>query len=168
MAVAFARTRQVALTLSPATAADVMVPNPVSLRADASIREALALLTDKGFGAAPVIDDAGRPVGVLSRGDLLIHEREHTHYIPNRPSFFYDEHVGHLPTGFEEEDVDPTSVRDVMTPAIFSVAPDTPITKVVREMVSLHVHRLFVVDDAGTLIGVISTMDLLKRLQPAE
>ena len=35
---------------------------------------------DRGFSAAPVIDAAGRPVGVLSRTDLLVHEREQTHH----------------------------------------------------------------------------------------
>ncbi len=38
--------------------------------------EAVLLLTDRGFSAAPVIDDAGRPVGVVSRTDLLVHDRE--------------------------------------------------------------------------------------------
>jgi CBS domain-containing protein len=59
---------------------ELMSPNPVSIRRDASIREALELLTDYGFGAAPVIDEAGRPVGVVSRTDVLIHEREYVHH----------------------------------------------------------------------------------------
>ena len=64
------------LTLTTATAADLMSPNPVSLRADATVREAIALFVERGFGAAPVIDHAGRPVGVVSRTDVLLHERE--------------------------------------------------------------------------------------------
>ena len=51
-----------------------------------------------------------------------------------------------------------------MTPAVFAVAPDTPVRRVVSDMIGLHVHRLFVVDDDGILVGVISTMDVLKRL----
>src|SRR5258708_6792863 len=68
------------LSLSQATAEELMSPNPVSLYQGASIQEAIVLLTDRGFGAAPVIDDAGRPVGVLSRGDILVHEREQGHH----------------------------------------------------------------------------------------
>src|SRR5262245_19873543 len=56
-------------------ARDMMSANPVSIHRDAGIREALELLTDRGFGAAPVIDEAGRPIGVVSRTDILIHER---------------------------------------------------------------------------------------------
>src|SRR5882672_8324363 len=79
------------LKLHAQTAADLMVPNPISLRADANIREALALLTDKGFSAAPVIDEAGRPIGVLSRGDLLVHDREKVDYLAPGASYFYEQ-----------------------------------------------------------------------------
>jgi hypothetical protein len=64
------------LTLRAETAADLLMPNPVSIPETALVQEAITLLTEKGFSAAPVIDEAGRPVGVLSRTDLLIHDRE--------------------------------------------------------------------------------------------
>ena len=73
-----------------------------------------------------------------------------------------------MPEDFEIEDVDDCTVGDLMTPAVFSVSPETPIDKVIAEMVALHVHRLFVVDASGTLVGVVSTMDILKRLRPTK
>jgi CBS domain-containing protein len=158
------------LRLHAPTAADLMAPNPISIRADANVREALVLLTDKGFSAAPVIDEAGRPVGVLSRGDLLIHDREKVDYLPPSATYFYEQDLhtrrGEPVEGFQVENVDQTTVRELMTPAIFSVTPDTPAAKVVREMLSLHVHRLFVVDDNGILVGVITAMDVLRHLRP--
>jgi CBS domain-containing protein len=48
---------------------------------------------------------------------------------------------------------------------VFSVAPDTPAAKVVSEMLALRVHRLFVVDGDGVLVGVISALDVMKRLR---
>lgn len=159
-----------ALRLHAGTAADLMAPNPISLRADANVHEALALLTDKGFSAAPVIDDAGRPIGVLSRSDLLVHDREKTDYVAPSPAYFYEQELhtrhGKPKPGFQIENVDQTTVRDLMTPAIFAVGPNTPAAKVVSDLIGLHVHRLFVVDGDGVLIGVISTMDILKRLRP--
>jgi CBS domain-containing protein len=158
------------LLLHAATAAELMVPNPISLRADANIREALVLLTDKGFSAAPVIDEAGRPVGVLSRGDLLVHDREKADYLAPGAAYFYEQDLhsrkGEPIEGFQVENVDQTRVRDLMTPAIFSVGPDTPASKVIRDMLALHVHRLFVVDDDGVLIGVVTAMDVLRHLRP--
>ena len=64
------------LTLCADTASDLMVPNPISLRAEANVAEAMLLFTEKGITAAPVIDDSERPIGVISRSDLLIHQCE--------------------------------------------------------------------------------------------
>lgn len=158
------------LRLHAATAADMMVANPISLRADANIHEALAMLTDKGFSAAPVIDDAGRPIGVLSRSDLLVHDREKGDYLSPSPAFFYEQELhtrdGKPKPGFQVENVDTTTVRDLMTPAVFAVAPATLAAKVVSDMVGLRVHRLFVVDEDGILIGVVSSLDVLKHMKP--
>ena len=158
------------LSLAAQTAAELMSLNPVSIREDASLREAVLLLHDRHFGAAPVIDEAGRAVGVISRADVLAHDRETVVYA--RPTPEYDPRdltlaTGeHLPDEFQVELVDSTQVREVMTPAIFGVRPSTPAAEVVEQMVTLDVHRLFVVDDDGVLVGVISTLDVLRHLRP--
>jgi CBS domain-containing protein len=153
------------------TAADLMMPNPISVREDASLREAVALLTDKGFSGAPVIDQAGRPVGVLSRTDVLIHEREKVEYVAPEPEYYHRGELTsrsgeRLASGFQVERVDTTLVRDVMTPVVFSVPPETPAEQVIEDMLELKVHRLFVVDRSGSLIGVISALDILRHLRP--
>jgi CBS domain-containing protein len=137
------------LSLWVDTAEDLMTPNPVSIRGDATIAEAMTLLTDRGFSAAPVIDEAGRPSGVLSRTDILVHEREQAD----------------LKSGAARAIQQSTRVRDVMTPVVFSVSPEASAQKVVQEMLSLKVHRLFVVDSDGVLSGVISAEDVLRHLR---
>jgi CBS domain-containing protein len=159
------------MTLDVENAAELMTPNPVSIRERATIKEALALLIDKGFSAAPVIDNAGRPTGVLSRSDLLVHDREQVEYLKPVPEYFDLEDLAtsageKLPSGFQVEKVDRTRVKELMTPVVFSVRPNTPVAKVVEELVTLKVHRLFVVDASGVLVGVISALDVLKHLRP--
>jgi len=161
------------LVLGAQAAGDLMTPNPVSIRDTATIREAVALLTDKGFSAAPVIDEAGRPVGVVSRGDILVHEREKVGVPGSVPDYYAGAELAaqaaELPRGQEPAArPDPTRVADLMTPAVFSVAPETPAAKVVEEMMALHIHRLFVVDHGGVLVGVISALDVLRHLQPEQ
>src|SRR5947208_1625550 len=105
-----------------------MRPNPVSVRDSATLPEVMDLFIEKGLGATPVINEAGSPVGVVSHSDLLIHHRQ----AARRP--------GSAELGLTS---DPTTVRDVMTPAVFSVTPDTPMAKVVEQMLALKVHHLF-------------------------
>ena len=133
------------LTLAAATAADLMTPNPVSIEAGAPIAAALALLTDRGLGAALVIDEAGRPLGVVTRDDILVHERERL-------------------AGVAAGAPDPSRVADVMTPTVFSVTPDTTARAVVEQLLGLKVQQLFVVDNAGAPIGTVSTFDVLRHL----
>jgi CBS domain-containing protein len=159
------------LTLQAETAAELMMPNPVSIRDIATVREAIALLTDKGFSAAPVIDVAGRPIGVISRSDILIHDLEKVDHAGSVPEYYDRAEAAPrtgkpLPSGFHIENVDRTQVRDIMTPVVFSVAPETPAAKVVTEMLGLKVHRLFVVGSDGILVGVISALDVLRYLRP--
>ena len=131
------------MVLEAATAADLMSPNPKSLNKDLLLSDAVKVMATKGFNAAPVIDETGRPVGVLSSADVLIHQGENSS------------------TAAEKA---PSKVSDLMTPAVFSVTIDTPAHKVVEEMVQLNVHQLYVVDANHTLVGVVTAHDILRRL----
>jgi CBS-domain-containing membrane protein len=157
------------LSLQADTAADLMSPDPISVRDNATLGEAIVLLTDKGIGAAPVIDEAGRPIGVLSRTDVLIHDRECVRDAAAVPAFYnwaeLNSPLGEpLPEPLPAERVDRTVVRDIMTPVVFSVAPDAPVLRVVKDLLALRVHRLFVIDRAGILVGVVSATDVLRHL----
>ena len=135
------------LVLDATRAADLMSADLVSLNADAPVADALGAVAQRGLSAAPVIDEAGRPVGVLSRGDLLVHERE----LLNAPA---------------AAGGDSARVRDIMTPAVFSVPPHLPSDQVVEQLLTLDVHQLYVVDESQSLVGVISTRDVLRQLRP--
>jgi CBS-domain-containing membrane protein len=131
------------LTLHAATAADLMTAGPVSIADTDTVPEAVAFLAERGFGAAVVIDDAGHPIGVVTKTDVLMHTRR------RRP-------------GLEPDD---TPVTEVMTPAVFSVRPDTSARSVVEQLLEIGVHHLFVTDAGGVVVGVISPADVLKKLK---
>ncbi len=134
------------MVLEAATAADLMSSNPKSLNKDSLLSDAVAMMATKGFNAAPVIDETGRPVGVLSGADVLIHHGE---------------------SAAAPAEKAPAKVSDLMTPAVFSVTTDAPAHRVVEEMVQLNVHQLYVVDADHTLVGVVTAHDILRRLHPS-
>jgi CBS domain-containing protein len=136
----------VSLKLPANTVADLMTANPVSLREDATIAEAIACLTDRGISGAPVIDAAGRAVGVITEADVTVHARERI-------------------KGWTSEEDDHTFVRDVMTPAVFTLRPEAPAVTAIEHMRALNVHRIFIVDDAGVVVGVVTALDVLRHLE---
>lgn len=164
------KNRAPALTFWPANAAEMMTSNPHSIRQHASVREAIAFLVDHGYSAAPVIDESGRAVGVVSRSDILVHDRERAEHAV--PEYYHRSDLATaegelLPKGYQVEAVDRTTVEEIMTPIVFAVTPETPAARVIQDMCGLKVHRLFVVGADGVLQGVISALDVLKHLKPA-
>ncbi len=135
--------------LEDAVARDLMTPNPVFIRGEATVDDAIRYLADKGISGLVVIGEAGRPLGVLSATDLLIHQRAK---------------LGSGRANQSEVSEKAVVVKDIMTPAVFSVRLHTPANQIVEQMTSLNVHRLFVVDESDTVVGVISALDILRRL----
>lgn len=122
-----------------------MTTNPMSISRSAMIADASVFLTAKGISAAPVIDEAGRPVGVVSRADIVRHARIRASSV---------------------SEIGNATVDEIMTPVVYSARPDTPLMGVIDHLLECKIHRLFVVDDHGVLIGVISTLDVLRSLLP--
>lgn len=156
------------LILNAETAADLMSTAPVSIHETATLGEAAKFLIEKEISAAPVIGEAGRPVGVLSQSDIVRHESQAVGAKPETNEFY---HVVDLfcPPALRGivHPVKPehVQVRDVMTPTVLSVSPDDSAVSVVAQLVALKVHRLFVIDESGVLVGVISTFDVLRKLR---
>jgi CBS domain-containing protein len=158
------------MVLPGATAENLMTANPLSLREEATVAEAIRFLSDHGISAAPVIGKRGRPVGVVSQTDIVIHERARSEPSCATAEFFQAldrtapaagaERTGEMPPAGDQ-----TRVREIMTPAVFSAPADLPANQVVEYMVGLNVHRLFVVNRDGVLVGVISALDVLRRLR---
>jgi predicted transcriptional regulator len=140
----------VRLSLGTETAAELMRPDPPVIRHDATLHQALSFFIDRNVAVAPVVDQDGVSIGVLSATDLLIHVREAsmadlaTRALPER---------------------DPVTAETMMTPTIFAVGADTSAREVVRDMLQSKVHHLFVTDPRGTIKGVISTSDVLAHLK---
>jgi CBS-domain-containing membrane protein len=131
------------LTLRAETAADLMCRDVTPVPYDAPFDEVLASLIDSNATVAPVVGTRGEPVGVISLTDLAIHVRESAA-------------AGRIA---------PATAESLMTPTLFAVGPDTPAAEIVQDMLRSKVHHLFVTDEGGTIMGVVSTCDVLRHLQ---
>lgn len=103
------------------------------------LAQAAWTLARRGIGGAPVCDDDGQIVGVISKGDL----------------------VDLAANGRDDSDA---TVADVMTPAIVSVEEDDSLVDAIQLMVGHGIHRVVVLDDAGHAAGIVTAMDVLRSL----
>jgi CBS domain-containing protein len=155
------------LVLNLQTAAELMTPEPITVRAGAAVKEAVGMMVDRGVSALPVVDDDGRPVGVLSQTDIVIHDRNKQAQAV--PDYYTTTNLlsggTRLLARFSLDSQDTTRVHEIMTPTVFAVRPEDPVTRVVGDMVAFKIHRLFVIDKSGMLLGVISAFDVLRKLR---
>jgi CBS domain-containing protein len=138
-----------------------MQKDVVILRPEMSAREAERVLVAHRIGGAPVVDEGGRVLGVLTQSDLVRFDAE-------RPStadtgaFFSDvDDYRDLATLPADESL--VSVTQVMSRDVLSVAPDAPIAEAARRMREHRVHRLLVIE-GGVLRGLVSALDLLVAI----
>jgi CBS domain-containing protein len=138
-----------------------MTPNPKSIDERATVRETAEVLQKQHIHIAPVIEAAGRPIGVVSRTDLL-------DYWGRRRDRLAAVAAGEANMEPAAEDRrtqgDELSVREIMTPVVFGVRTSASITSIIEKILALEVRCLFVTDEHGVLVGTISVFDLLRHV----
>jgi CBS domain-containing protein len=139
---------------------DIMTRDPIAVAPSETVREIARIMLDNEISGLPVIDGQERVIGVVSRADLLLR--------------FFEGPRGSVPTSFLESiaegldigtDLDPEQLgfaEEFMSPEPFTVSPDEPIVKVARLMAEEHIHRVIVVDEDQHLLGIVTSLDLLR------
>jgi len=148
----------------PSVVGDVMTTDVLALRPGDAIQDAMQALVARDVDGAPVVDDRGRVVGVLTTDDLLVQESR-LHY-PTVVSLFgaYLE----LPSSHRhfEEDLRKAvgaTVADVMSDEPVTCAETDTLEQVATTMHERHIDRLPVVRD-GALVGIVARGDILRAL----
>lgn len=141
---------------------DVMHRNAITVRPDTTLRELARVFIDNHISGAPVVDRAGKLLGVVSQTDLVRRDRE-AKPAAEASGFYHSGEREVYGRGFQIEDPDFTRVEDVMTPAVFSTDEGAPVEDVARLMLQKHIHRVVVTKD-GKLSGIVTSMDMLKAL----
>jgi len=152
-------------TAQTLTAQDLMTPHPIVIDGLARLREGLATMQRHKVTAVPVVDAQQRAIGVLSQTDIMRHLYENPEYTLLEVDYFEQD----FPEGglleFDPNPSQDVAVVDIMTPMVFGIGPDASLANVLEEMVTRRVQRMFVIGPEGTLLGVISSLDLLKKLK---
>ena len=133
-----------------ATVKDVMTAEVVAVRRDTTFKELAAVLRRYRVSALPVVDDAGRVIGVVSEADLLAKEA------------LAD--PGVMAEVLHRKDVrkaEGLTAGDLMTSPPVTAAPEDPIGQAARMMHFMRVKRLPVVNSGGQLVGIVSRSDVL-------
>jgi len=132
------------------TVKDVMTTEVVAVRRETTFKEMAAVLRRYRVSALPVVDDAGRVLGVVSEADLLAKE-----------ALSDPGPVAELVHRKDLRKAEGLTAGDLMTSPPVTAAPDDPVEQAARMMHFMRVKRLPVVNSGGQLVGIISRADVL-------
>ena len=108
-------------------ATDVMTPTVISVDPDTTVQDLATLLSERGISGAPVVDAAGRMIGIVSEGDLLHRTELGTEGRTERRHSWWLEHFA---SGQARDYVKShgRTVKDIMSAAMSSQSPRRPIS----------------------------------------
>jgi CBS domain-containing protein len=136
------------------TVDDVMTHQVVTVRRDTPFKTVAELLARNDVTAVPVVDDQAHPVGIVSEADLLHKETAQPDPGGHAPGLW-------LRPKDRARAAAETAEGMMTTPAV-TARPEWSLVEAARVMERHHVKRLAVVDEAGTLVGIVSRSDLLR------
>jgi CBS domain-containing protein len=144
---------------------DVMTRDVITVSPECTLSELCRVLAEDDISGAPVVDHRGDLIGIVSKTDVL-RDLLSGRLVPGLPRATLNFlGLAEAMSGAAEDSEDETfgQVADFMTDEVETVTPDTPITEAARAMTSNRIHRLIVVDQ-GKVVGIITSLDLLKQL----
>jgi CBS domain-containing protein len=145
-------------------ARDVMVSPVITVEENDTVRDVAKLLIAKRISAVPVIDRAGKIVGIITEGDLL-HRAEAGTEPP--VSWWLSLISGDRAVADEYVKSHAVKVKDVMTRDVKTADPDTPLVEIADLFEEHHIKRVPIVRKGGDLVGIVSRANIVQAIASA-
>ena len=152
----------------PKTVADVMSRDPIVVKPETPLNEAVQILAQRRISGLPVVDDAGQLVGIISETDLMWQE---TGVTPPAYIMFLDSVIYLQNPATYERDLHKAlgqTVGEVMSKNSITVSPDKTVREAAKLMQDHNVHRLPVLDSEGQVIGILTRGDVIRAMAASQ
>jgi len=120
---------------------EIMSRNLTCARGDLDADSVAELMIANRIGCVPVVEESGRPIGMITKQDVV------------------EQLVAVVP-----DDLTPRTAEELMMPLAITLPETATIAHATAMMASEDIHHVAVVDREGRLIGVVSSMDIVRWL----
>ena len=143
-------------------AKDIMTKEVISVKPETTIEELARLLMKRQISGAPVVDDKGKIVGIVTENDLI--SKNSRLHIPTILRLF----DAYIPLGTSKMESDirkmaASTVEDICTKEIITVDEEASVEYIATIMTEKRIHILPVLKE-GKLVGIIGKKDLIKGI----
>jgi len=148
-----------------AKVADIMERDVVTASLDDDVETLLRTLRDHELPGVPVVNGAGRCVGIVTEADLVLSEEGEDlhlpHYIALFGGYVFIEPLRKFESRLKKAFA--SKVSDMMTPDPITIGPDASVEEAGKVIADRKHNRLPVVEH-GRLVGVVTRLDVLEAL----
>jgi predicted transcriptional regulator len=145
------------------TAQNIMTQEVVTVKENATVRELAALLLERNISGAPVVDETGAVIGVVTESDLIFQNKKV--HLPTTfailDAFVFLERPDKMEA--ELKKIAGAKVGDICSRKLISVGPETELEELATLMAEKKIHTLPVMDE-GRLVGVIGKSDIIRTI----
>jgi CBS domain-containing protein len=138
----------------------------VTVRPDADVESLLRLMRQHELPGVPVTDESGRLAGIVTESDLVLRDEDADLHLPHHIDLWggviFLEPIKHYEERLRRAFA--ATVSDMMTPDPVTVAPQDSIQRAAKLIAERKHNRLPVIDGDGTLLGVVTRLDVLEAL----
>jgi len=139
------------------SARDIMTRQVVAVRPDTPLAEVAEAMGQRGVSGVPVVDEAGKVVGVISEKDFL------TQMGVTGPQNFMTLVASCLRSkGCVALPIKKQKAEDLMSAPAVTVSEETPLQEIAEIFAARKINRVPVTDPAGHLQGIVSRGDLVR------
>ncbi|NES99784.1 MAG: CBS domain-containing protein [Sphaerospermopsis sp. SIO1G2] len=146
------------------TVADVMSSDLIVVRTETPLKEAIQILAEKRISGLPVLNDAGKLVGIISETDLMWQE---TGVTPPAYIMFLDSVIYLQNPATYDRDLHKAlgqTVGEVMSKNPLTITPNKSLKEAAKMIQDHKVHRLPVLDNEGKVIGILTRGDIIRAM----
>jgi CBS domain-containing protein len=140
---------------------DVMVSPVITVTRSATVQNVAKILLENRISAVPVIDDAGKVIGIVTEGDLIRRAEAGTE---RRDSWWVRFLAGEAAIAADYVKSHARRVEDIMTTDVATATPEMPLHEIATLLEERGIKRVPVVNEHGNLIGIISRANLIQLI----
>jgi len=144
-------------------AEDIMSREVITVNENASVRELASLFLTHDISGAPVVDIAGKVIGVVTENDLIFQNKKV--HLPTAVAILDAFLFLEGPEKMEKElkKIAGAKVGDICSRDLISVGPETELEELATLMAEKKIHTLPVMEDEQ-LVGVIGKSDIIRLI----
>lgn len=128
---------------------EIMTRDVVCVRSNLPINEVIDTIVNHHIGCLPVVDEYGWPIGMITKLDLVTPLANRVETSNGAPKWC---------------DLAPQTAEEAMLPLALTLGHHATVAQAAALMAGEGLHHLPVVSQSGRLIGVLSTLDIVRWL----